>query len=107
MDAKHYPVSARSGLGKKRTNSDEVTSKLAALQFYQLAIPAPEPPKNSFNADAAKRGMVVFNERPGVRAATFLLYLRNLDGVPTKALKYAWTIFRPIVHRIRPTLHKA
>jgi hypothetical protein len=63
MDAKHYPVANKSELGNRRVDSDQVTSKLAALQFYQLAIPAPEPPKNSFNADAAKRGMVTFNEK--------------------------------------------
>jgi hypothetical protein len=39
---------------------DEVTDKLAALHFYQLAIPAPMPPEGSFNAQAAARGAKVF-----------------------------------------------
>ena len=40
---------------------DQVTSKLAALQFYQLAIKAPTPPAGSFDAAAATRGKDVFN----------------------------------------------
>jgi hypothetical protein len=61
MNAKQYPVAAKMGFGDKRTNDDKVTDKLAALQFYQLAIPAPKAPKGSFNEDAAKRGEAVFN----------------------------------------------
>jgi hypothetical protein len=64
MDAKKYPVAARMGWGnKKPAGVDMVTDKLAALQFYQLAIPAPKPPKDSYNGDAAKRGEVVFNNK--------------------------------------------
>lgn len=33
-----------------------ITSKLGALQVYQLSIPAPPPPAGSFDAAAAKRG---------------------------------------------------
>ncbi len=32
-----------------RNDPDLVTPKLAALQFYQLAIPTPTPPKGSFD----------------------------------------------------------
>jgi cytochrome c peroxidase len=46
-----------------------VSSKLAALHFYQLALPPPRPPKDSFDAGAAKRGESVFN-RPETRCAT-------------------------------------
>lgn len=38
-----------------------VTAKLAALQFYQLAIPAPTAPDGSFNKEAAARGESIFN----------------------------------------------
>ena len=58
-----YPVSARSGSFDTRGNPDLVTSKLAALHFYQLAIPAPKAPKGSFNEAAAARGKEVFNGR--------------------------------------------
>ena len=38
-----------------------ITSKLPALQFYQLSIPAPTPPRGSFNEHAARAGKDVFN----------------------------------------------
>ncbi|MBD0286516.1 MAG: hypothetical protein M3342_08065 [Bacteroidota bacterium] len=61
MDAKQYPVAAKAGFGNKRSDSDYVSSKLAALQFYQLAIPPPKPPKGSFNEEAANRGGILFS----------------------------------------------
>ena len=39
---------------------DLVTSKLPALQAYQLSLKAPAPPAGSFDASAALRGKVVF-----------------------------------------------
>ena len=60
-DAKKYPVAAKARFGNKRNSPDMVTDKLAALQFYQLAIPAPKPPEGSFDKAAAERGMAVFN----------------------------------------------
>jgi hypothetical protein len=56
-----YPVAARAGFGNKRSNPDMVTSKLAALQFYQLAIPAPTPPAGSFDRVMASRGQAIFS----------------------------------------------
>lgn len=56
-----YPVAAKSGSGNTRGKPDLVTSKLAALHFYQLAIPAPKPPAGSFSRDAATRGKEIFN----------------------------------------------
>ncbi len=56
-----YPVAAKSGSWNTRGVPDRVTSKLAALHFYQLAIPAPKPPDGSFNTDAAERGKDIFN----------------------------------------------
>jgi mono/diheme cytochrome c family protein len=43
---------------------DMVTSKLAALQAYQLSLTSPPPPAGSFNVAAAARGKIVF-EGPG------------------------------------------
>ena len=41
-------------------NVDLVSSKLPALQAYQLSLDAPTPPAGSFDAAAAARGKVVF-----------------------------------------------
>ena len=60
LSDKKYPVVARSGYDDKRDAKDMITSKLAALHFYQLAIPNPEPPKGDFDPRAAKRGEAVF-----------------------------------------------
>lgn len=62
-DKEQFPVSAKSGSGNTRGKPDLVTSKLASLHFYQLAIPAPKPPAGSFNGAAAARGMQVFNAK--------------------------------------------
>lgn len=62
-DASKYPVAAKAGFGSKRNAEDKISDKLAALQFYQLAIPAPKAPEGSFNEAAAVRGKVVFNEK--------------------------------------------
>ncbi len=60
-DAAQFPVAARAGFGNVRNTPDLITSKLPALQFYQLAIPAPPAPSGSFDAAAAARGAVLFN----------------------------------------------
>lgn len=59
-DAERFPIAAAAGFSELAPADDQVTSKLAALQFYQLAIPAPTPPDGSFDADAAARGEVLF-----------------------------------------------
>jgi hypothetical protein len=59
-DAKKYPIAAKAVFGNKRSANDMVTAKLAALQFYQLAIPAPSPPEGSFDRAAATRGETIF-----------------------------------------------
>jgi len=58
-----YPVSAKSGSGNTRGTPDLVTSKLAALHFYQIAIPAPKPPAGSYDKAAAARGKDIFNKK--------------------------------------------
>jgi len=56
-----FPVSARSGSYNARGTPDRVTPKLAALHFYQLAIPAPTPPEGSYVKAAAARGKLMFD----------------------------------------------
>jgi cytochrome c peroxidase len=55
-----YPVAAKAGYGNMRAAEDKVTAHLAALEFYQLAIPAPAPPEGSFDKVAAARGAALF-----------------------------------------------
>jgi len=59
-DKGQFPVAAKAGYANVRNKPDLITSKLAALHFYQLAIPAPTPPAGSFDAQAAQRGQAVF-----------------------------------------------
>jgi hypothetical protein len=73
-DPAKYPVAARSGRWNIRcgvpvgnveratcSGPDRITPKLAALHFYQLALPAPKAPKGSFDWRAAQRGERIFN----------------------------------------------
>lgn len=61
QNATQYPIAAAAGFGEIRNTPDLVTPKLPALQFYQLAIPAPKPPPGSFNHAAAAAGKTLFN----------------------------------------------
>jgi len=54
-DPAQFPVAAKAGFGNVRNSPDLVTFKLAAVHFYQLAIPAPKPPEGSFNKELATR----------------------------------------------------
>jgi len=62
-DPLQFPVAARAGFGHVRNDPDLITSKLPALHFYQLSIPAPEPPRGSYSRSAAERGKALFNGR--------------------------------------------
>jgi hypothetical protein len=62
-DPVKFPIAARAGFGNVRSDPDLVTAKLPALQFYQLAIPAPAPPAGSFDPAAAARGAVLFKDQ--------------------------------------------
>jgi hypothetical protein len=60
-NANQFPVAAANGLGNIMVSpaDDRITAKLAALQVYQLAIPAPKMPRNPFNFPA-NRGQQIF-----------------------------------------------
>ncbi len=63
-NADQFPIAAALGLGHVAVSpdSDQVTSKLPALQVYQLALPAPNArPGVDFDPDAAERGDRVFS----------------------------------------------
>jgi hypothetical protein len=60
LDVAANPIAAKTKLGESRGAPDNVTAKLAALQYYQLSLPAPAPPQGSFDSAAAKRGEQLF-----------------------------------------------
>jgi hypothetical protein len=62
-DKTQYPVAAKSGSSNMHGTPDRVTPKLAALHFYQLAIPAPKPPDRSYDKQASGRGKAVFEAK--------------------------------------------
>ncbi|HYX53977.1 MAG TPA: hypothetical protein VE783_11045 [Candidatus Limnocylindrales bacterium] len=60
-DASKFPIAARAGFGHVHSDVDLITPKLGALHAYQLDIPAPAPPKGSFDIAAAARGEKLFS----------------------------------------------
>lgn len=62
-DLVQFPIAAAAGFSEVRSDPDLITPKLAALQFYQLSIKAPRPPRGSFDVEAAKRGAELFTDR--------------------------------------------
>ena len=60
-DGAKFPIAADAGSGHVTATSDRVTPKLAALQFYQLALTAPAAASGSFDAASAARGQTVFD----------------------------------------------
>jgi mono/diheme cytochrome c family protein len=55
----------RTGVNVTNGTDDLISSKLPALQAYQLTLPAPPPPAGSFDAVAAQRGAALFNGKAG------------------------------------------
>lgn len=59
-DGGRFPVAAAQGFDDVDDELDLVTSKLADLHVYQLALEAPSPPPGSFDPQAAARGRELF-----------------------------------------------
>src|SRR5690606_2683379 len=59
-DPVKFPIAALAGFGNVRDDPDLVTGKLARLHLYQLSLPAPKPPRGSFDEAAAERGAELF-----------------------------------------------
>jgi len=59
-NSQQFPVAVKGSFHDMRGKPDLISSKLAALHYYQLSIPAPKPPAGSFDASAAGRGKAVF-----------------------------------------------
>ena len=69
LDTPQFPIANTNHFGDLRLpngqyinpDDDQITSKLQALQFYQLAIPSPQPPSGSFDPASADRGDALFS----------------------------------------------
>jgi hypothetical protein len=59
-EADQFPIAAKSGSWNTRGKPDRITPKLAALHYYQLSLPAPQPPEGSFDRTAFRRGQTLF-----------------------------------------------
>jgi hypothetical protein len=64
-DPLQYPVAVKAGSPDTRNDPDLITSKLAALHFYQLAIPAPTPRLDASQNAAVWRGKQLFVGQAG------------------------------------------
>ncbi len=84
-DPKKYPLAVKLGDYNIRHNPDLVTPKLAALHFYQLALPPPRPPAGSWDPAAAARGSQVF----GVKAKCSTCHVPPLYTEP------GWNLHTP------------
>ena len=62
-DPIRFPVAAAAGFSDVASEPDRITSKLPALHFYQIALPAPRPPPGSFDPRAARRGERLFADK--------------------------------------------
>lgn len=80
-----FSVGIKAGFGNVRREPDLITGKLAALHFYQLAIPAPKAPADSFNEQIATRGKALFEGK--ARCATC--------HVPPLFTEPGWNMHRP------------
>ena len=66
-NATQFPIAAKAGFGHVSNNPDLITPKLAALHYYQLAIPAPTPPASGADP-RVPLGQALFNGK--ARCAT-------------------------------------
>lgn len=62
-DEKKFPLAHKRKLGHLQPRDDKTTDKLAALHFYQLSLPAPTPPDDSYDKAAAARGKDLFETK--------------------------------------------
>jgi hypothetical protein len=62
-DPSQFPLAVKSHAFQIHHKHDHVTKALGALQYYQLGLKPPVPPKGSFNRAAARRGKAIFDGR--------------------------------------------
>jgi len=77
----------RIGLSIRQT-PDVVTPKLPALLDYQLSLRTPEPPRNSFNRAAARRGKGLFNNEAGCATCHKPPHFTDVSSGPTRTVPF-------------------
>jgi hypothetical protein len=97
-DTVRFPVAARNHFGHVQNETDLISSKLAALQAYQLAIAAPTPPRGSFDAAAATKGGSLFKGKAQCSTCHTDPTETEPDGTCIPQMRCASTIFRPVAH---------
>jgi hypothetical protein len=80
-----FPIAVKMGSFNKKDAVDLITSKLAALQLYQLSISAPPPPEGSFDKRLASTGESVFNSKAKC----------NTCHVPPLFTEPGWNMHKP------------
>jgi mono/diheme cytochrome c family protein len=58
-----FPLAVSQRFYNIRNTPDLITSKLSALHFYQLSIPAPKPPSSHYDHALARQGKVIFEDK--------------------------------------------
>jgi hypothetical protein len=113
-NASQFPVAARAGFAHVRNKVDLITSKLGALQLYQLSLPVPHA--RNFNRAAARRGAALFSGkarcqgchmRPAFSDAGWNLHtgaeicIDNFQSNRSPTLRYRTTPLRGMVAKMK------
>ena len=103
-----FPVAARAGFGNVRHDADDgITSRLPALQFYQLAIPAPAAAARQLRRARGRSGQAVFNGAGALRDLPRAAALHRTGlGHAHRAPKSASTTSRPTDRRTIATARR-
>ena len=107
-NADQFPIAAANKFGHVfiDPDHDRITSKLAALHFYQLAIPAPSRPPAASIAKPPNVATSFSAARQDATAVTLSRSLPSRGGICTRQDKSASTRSRPIVPPIMATARR-
>ena len=97
-NAAQFPIAAANGfadLPHINPDDDQVTPKLAALQLYQLSLPAPNPTVR-FDKAAAARGDELFSGKAGCNNCHVEPLWTEPGGICIQPRTFALTALRPI-----------
>ena len=102
-NSQQFPVAARSDSWNTRGTPDKVTAKLAALHFYQLAIPAPQPLTVATTESRQREVRRCSTARRSAQPAMFHPSSPSPETICTLPRRSAWTHSRRIAHQRTPT----